>query len=445
MSTKPNRRTFLRRSAVGAALAATSSPWGISQESAKPAALGGAPVRKASFASWPQIQANDKNVWSDVLEKKGWCRLNGDYVKTFEREYAAMLGARDCIATSSGTTALFSSLNALGVGPGDEVIVSPYTFVASVNVILLQHAVPVFVDTDRASFQIDATKIEAAITERTKCIIPVHLGGYPADLDKILAVAKKHNIPVLEDACQAHLAEWRGKKVGTIGDLGCFSFQVTKNLSGGEGGAITGSNEELMDRCFSFHSNGRERKNTYGFQYLHNGVNARMTEFQGAILTQQMTRIEAQAKRRSDNADYLTSLLDPIAGIHPAKLYDGVTQSAYHLYMLRYDPKEFSGLPRDKFKSAMQKEGIPCSTGYSPLNKEPFLDESLNSAGYQTIYGKEYINRWFKNNHLPENDRLCEEAIWFLQFMLLGEKSDMEQIAVAIRKIQQHSSVLAKA
>lgn len=445
MSQKSNRRTFLRRSAVGAAMAAASSPWGNSNPSEKPALMGGAPVRKAPFASWPQIQGNDKAVWKDVLEKKGWCRLNGDYVNTFEKSFAQMLGASDCIATSSGTTALFSSLNALGVGPGDEVIVSPYTFVASVNVILLQHAVPVFIDTDRMSFQIDAEKIEAAITERTKCIMPVHLGGYPANMDKILAVAKKHNIPVLEDACQAHLAEWRGVKVGAVGDLGCFSFQVTKNLSGGEGGAITGSNEDLMDRCFSFHSNGRERKNTYGFRYLHNGVNARMTEFQGAVLTQQMTRIEQQSKRRSENADYLTSLLGPIAGIHPAKLYDGVTQSAYHLYMLRYDPNQFSGLSRDKFASAMQKEGIPCSTGYSPLNKEPFLKETLYTPGYQTIYGKDYIDKWFQNNQLPENDRLCEEAIWFLQFMLLGERSDMEQIAEAILKIQNHSAELNKA
>ncbi len=446
MQQKTNRRAFMRRSAVSAALAAGAAPIALASSNKNtPAALGGSPVRKAKFDAWPQIHANDKAVWKNVLEQKGWCRLNGDSVNQFETSFAQLLGVDDCIATSSGTTALFCSLNALGVGPGDEVIVPPYTFVATVNVILLQHAVPVFVDTDRETFQIDAQKIEAAITERTKCIMPVHLGGYPADMDSILAIGKKHNIPVLEDACQAHLAEWRGTKVGAVGDLGCFSFQVTKNLSGGEGGAITGANEPLMDRCYSFHSNGRERKNTYGFRYLHNGVNARMTEFQGALLTAQMTRIEDQAKRRNENAAYLTSLLEPISGIHPAKLYDGVTQGAYHLYMLRYDPDEFSGLSRDKFKAALQKEGIPCSTGYSPLNQEPFLDETLHSTGYQTIYGKQYIDDWFQNNQLPENDKLCGEAIWFLQFMMLGPKSDMEQIAVAIRKIQQHSAALANA
>ena len=445
MNVNSSRRMFLRRSAVGAALAVASPPWVIAQASDQPAALGGAPVKKTPFASWPQIYANDKTAWNDVLEKKEWCRNNGDYVKTFEREYANMLGAKECLATSSGTTALFTSLNALGVEPGDEVIVSPYTFVASVNVILLQHAIPVFVDTDCETFQLDADKIEDAITDRTKCMIPVHLVGYPADLDKILRVAKKHKIAVLEDACQAHLAEWRGKKVGTLGELGCFSFQVTKNLSSGEGGAISGSNEDLMDRCYSFHSNGRERKNAKGFRYQHNGVNVRMTEFQGALLLQQMTRITAQAEKRTQNADYLTSLLEPIAGIHPAKLYEGATRSAYHLYMLRYDPNEFSGLSREKFKSALQKEGIPCSTGYSPLNKEPFLKETLYSKGYQSIYGKEYLDQWFEKNHLPENDRLCGEALWFLQFMMLGEKSGMEQIAEAIRKIQKHSSELAAA
>ena len=212
-----------------------------------------------------------------------------------------MLGAKGCVATASGTTALFTSLNALGVGPGDEVIVPPYTFVATINVVMLQFAIPVFVDTDRQTFQIDATKIESAITPRTKVILPVHLGGSPANMDSILEVAKKHKLAVLEDACQAHLAEWRQRKVSTIGDLGCFSFQASKNLNSGEGGAILGNNEELLERCRSFQNNGRGTRGA-GFQFVRNGSNHRITEFQATLLSEQLTRLESQAKTREQNA-----------------------------------------------------------------------------------------------------------------------------------------------
>ena len=197
--------------------------------------------------------------------------------------WANTLGAKHCLAVANGTSALITSLAALGVGPGDEVIVPPYTFVATVNAVSMHHALPIFVDTDPETFQIDARKIEAAITEKTRCIIPVHLGGAAADLDAIAAIAAKHKIPVLEDACQAHLAEWRGRKVSTLGDLGCFSFQGSKNLNSGEGGAILTNNDQLIEQCKSFQNNGRGTS-TAGFSYVRNGANLRMTEFQAALL-----------------------------------------------------------------------------------------------------------------------------------------------------------------
>jgi dTDP-4-amino-4,6-dideoxygalactose transaminase len=245
------RREFLGSTLAGAAgLALLPSPAAFaSPTSQKLAVLGGTPVRKKPFPGWPIVENNDRQAWINVLQEGEWCRLTSRgplYVKHFEEKYAAMTGAKHCLASSSGTTALFTSLNALDVGPGDEVIVPPYTFVATINAVFLQHALPVYVDTDRKTFQIDADKIEAAITPRTRCILPVHLGGNPVNLDKILAIAKKHNLRVLEDACQAHLAEWRGKKVGTLGDLGCFSFQASKNLNCGEGGAILSNSTELI-------------------------------------------------------------------------------------------------------------------------------------------------------------------------------------------------------
>ena len=214
-----------------------------------------------------------------------------------------LTGAKTCLATANGTAALFTSLNAMGIEPGDEVIVPPYTFIATVNVVLRQHALPVFVDTDPETFQMDARKLEAAITPRTRAIVPVHLGGSVCDLDAILAIAKRRGVPVLEDACQAHLAEWRGRKVGTLGQAGCFSFQASKNLNSGEGGAILTDDEDLRERCYAFHNNGSGLRSIgNNFTYASQGCNLRMPEFQAALLTAQMARIEAQAKTRTANA-----------------------------------------------------------------------------------------------------------------------------------------------
>ena len=440
------RRDFLSRTAAGSlGLALSGTPaLKAAAEPAKPAVLGGPPVRSEPFPSWPVIADVDETNWRDVLHARGWCRLNGSYAERFEKEYASLLGAKDCLATMNGTSALLASLAALDIGPGDEVLVPPYTFVATINVVLLVHGLPVFVDTDPSTFQIDARKIEARITDRTRCIIPVHLGGNPADLDTVMAVGKKHDLAVLEDACQAHLAEWRGRKVGTIGDAGCFSFQVTKNLCSGEGGAVVSDNIELMDRAFAFHGNGRERTQKSGFGYVRNGANLRMTEFQAALLLGGMTRLEEQSRIREQNAARLTAMLEAIPGITPARMYEGTTRNAYHLYMFHYDADAFAGLPRDGFLRALQAEGVPCMGGYSPLNKHSFIEAALRSRGYRAIYSAERIDRYFAENECPANDKLCQEAVWFTQTMLLGPGSDMDQIAEAIAKIRAHAGAITK-
>lgn len=411
----------------------------------KPATLGGTPVRDKPFQSWPKVAQGDEDLWLDVLHQKAWCRLDGNVANQFEQAYARALGVKDCIAVNSGTHSLYACCKAMDIGPGDEVLVPPYTFVATVNVPLLCYALPVYVDTDRDTFQMDPAKIEEKITERTRAIMPVHLGGNVCDMDAINAIARKHNLYVLEDACQAHYAEWKHKRVGGWGDAGCFSFQVTKNLSSGEGGAVTSNNMELMDRVYSFHSNGRERQNTYGFSYLNNGTNMRMTEFQAALLLRGLTRIERQANTRARNAAYLKQLLADVPGIHVAKEYAGTTMNAYHLFMFRYDADAFDGLPRETFLAALQREGIPCSSGYSPLNKEPFFERTLRTRGFETVYGKETIDAAIANTECPENDKLCSEAVWLLQFMMLGDHSDMEQIADAIRKIQRNAGAIKQA
>lgn len=427
------RRSFLASGAAGLALANTD----------KPAILGGEPVRKAQFPSWPMQDQTEERELLAVLRSGRWNRASA--VDRFEAQYSKLLGAGQCLATANGTSALLTALNVLGIGAGDEVIVPPYTFVATVNVVLQLHAMPVFVDSDIETFQIDASKIERAITPRTKLILPVHLGGNAANLDAILAVAKKHNVPVIEDACQAHLAEWRNRKVGTYGAMGCFSFQASKNLNSGEGGAIVCNDATLIERCFAFHNNSRPRRGVpTNFAYGERGLNLRLTDLQAALLVSQMTRLEKQSRRREENAAHLTRLLSDIPGIRPEKMYDGCTRNAYHLYMFRYDAAAFAGLPRGRFLEALKAEGVPASSGYSPLNQEPVLKNTLASRGYKRVYSAKELAEWPARNECPANDRLCSEAVWLTQTMLLGERSDMEQIAGAVGKIQRHAGAIAR-
>jgi dTDP-4-amino-4,6-dideoxygalactose transaminase len=431
-----NRRHFLASS--GVAVTASANPV------SRPALLGGAPVRGKGWNKWPVFDETEEKAVLDVLRSGKWYRGSGAMVRKFEAQYAALTGAKYCLATANGTSALLASLGALGVGPGDEVILPPYTFVATVNVILAHHALPVFVDSDIETFQIDHRKIESAITANTRLIMPVHLGGGSVDLDAILALADKRNLPVIEDACQSHLAEWRGAKVGTYGLAGCFSFQASKNLNSGEGGAVLTSDADFLDRASEFHSNSSSQhaaRRRSGYQ--SNGLNLRMPEFQAALLMAQMTRLEKQSKTRETNAQYLTKMLGEIPGIRPAAMYAGNTRNAYHLYMFRYDASRFANLPRAKFLKALAAEGIPASPGYTPLNQQPLVQGIADSRAYQRIYGEAELKRWRERNLCPQNDKLCEEAVWLTQTMLLGPREDMEQIAEGIRKIQRHAGDLA--
>jgi dTDP-4-amino-4,6-dideoxygalactose transaminase len=436
MADSVTRRQFVAAAGAGGLGLAYAS-------NSKLAVLGGEPVRKAPFPGWPVIGSPEENGLMEVLRSGKWFRGYGDVVNRFEKQYAELTGAKHCLATASGTAALFTSLNALDVGPGDEVLVPPYTFIATINVVLLQHAIPIFVDTDIETFQMDVTKVEPAITDRTAAIIPVHLGGAAVNMDTLLAITQKRKIPVIEDACQAHLGEWRGKKVGTLGTTGCFSFQASKNLNSGEGGAVLTNNDELAEKAYAFHNNGRGRGvGGYTFSYRAQGSNERMTEFQAALLLAQMTRLEEQARLREQNAAYLTQMLNEIPGIQVAKTYSGCTRNAYHLFMFRYRKEAFAEAPLEKFLKALRAEGIPCSAGYSPLNKEPFIKNVLNSKGYRRIYPEKLLKQWEERNQCPMNDRLCQEAVWLTQTMLLGTRQDMEQIAAAIRKIQANAGDL---
>ena len=438
-----SRRIFLGAASAMAASSASSAAPPARGASAKPAVLGGEPVRKGPFHEWPLVQSNDEQALLRTLRSGDWYRRGGDQVPTFERDWGRKLGAKHVLATNGGTTALFAAVAALEIGPGDEVIVPPYTFIATVNAVLLHHALPIFVDTHPETHQIDASKIEAAITPRTRALLPVHIAGAPCDLDAILALSKRRSLPVIEDACQAHLAEWRGKSVGLHGEMGAFSFQASKNLNCGEGGCLVTNDDRHIAAASAFHNNGSSLHGSDGGVGTGHGCNLRMTEFQASVLLSQMERIEAQAHRRTENAAYLDKLLAEVPGVTPAAIHDGCTRNAYHLYMLRYEPETFAGMSKKQLQDAMQAEGIPLSGGYDELNKTDFLEKTFASRPFKAIYSDKQIADWRERNQTPVNARVCSTAFWFSQTTLLGSKNDMELIAEAFRKVQANAGAIA--
>lgn len=441
------RRAFLAAS-TGTIAAVASSRVPVyanaGKRAGKLAILGGKPVRAKAWPAWPVWDRSAEEHVISILRSGNWYRGQGKTVTKFEEQYAQLMGAKRCVCTFNGTNALLTAMHVLDVGVGDEVIVSPYTFIATYNVLIGSSALPVFADTDPETFQINPDKIEERITERTRAIMPVHILGLPANMDKIMAIARKHKLIVIEDACQAWLAEWRGKKCGTLGDLGCFSFQNSKHLPIGEGGAIIGDDEELMDRVMSFHNCGRpfgSVKRTSSYPII--GTNRRMMEYQAAVGLSQIKRLESDTARRNENAKYLTSRIKDIPGIVPHRLYEGVTRAAYHLYPFRYKKEHFNNAPRNKFLAAMRAEGVPCSGGYGPQYKDGLIEDALNSKNFKRSFSKARLNKYRQELNFPDNDQLCREAVWLSQSMLLGSKSDIGDIADAILKISENRDKLA--
>ena len=467
MKKNVSRREFIRQNSVGSLSVVlapslltgdfgtgTASTVGLPVPTVKSSAsglavLGGAPVRTKDWATWPIWKPEtDEKQLLDVIRSGVWSRAN--VATEFEQKWAQALGVKRSLLVVNGTNALIIALNQLNIRAGDEVIVPPYTFIATISAVLATGAMPIFVDVDPETFQIDPAKIEARITPRTKAIIPVHILGLPADMTRILPIAQKHNLVVIEDACQAHLAEINHQKVGTLGHAGCFSFQNSKNLAIGEGGAIVSHDEAFMDRCFSYQNFG----NPYGTAVgsvttgsVRQGTKLRITDYQAAIGLAQLKRLDDQTTTRNVNAAYLKSQIKDIPGIVPYKLYDTVTRAAFHLFPFRYQKEAFKGLSRDGFLKALRAEGIPCSSGYATLTNQPYLNDAFQSKNFQKVYPKDMLDfkQYVAKNHCPQNDKLCnEEAVWFTQNMLLGDKSDMTDITDAIGKVHKNADQLTK-
>jgi dTDP-4-amino-4,6-dideoxygalactose transaminase len=395
------------------------------------ALFGGTPIRTRPFTSWPVFGAEEEQRLLRVLRSGNWGRLDGTEVSEFEERFAKMHGCRHAVAVVNGTVALRIALLAAGIQAEDEVIVPPYTFVATATAVLEANAIPVFADIDPDTFNLDPGTVAAAITPRTKAIVPVHFAGQPADMDALNALAGDRGILVLEDAAHAHGASYRGRPAGSLGRMATFSFQSSKNLTSGEGGIITTNDDGLAEACRSIHNCGRVPD---GVWYEHHVVsgNYRLGEFQGAVLNCQLDRLEEQTATRDRNGRRLASRLSALPGLHPQKRPPECTRHSHHLFMLRIDAAEF-GASRSAVLDALTAEGIPCSAGYGySLPDQPlFRNKAFGPYVPQASARLDY-----RASRCPNSDMICrEQGLWLGQNLLLGSDEDVDDIARAFEKV----------
>lgn len=385
--------------------------------------------------SWPVFDETEINAVSDIIRSGEWGNPDCDgYVASFEKEFSEYCGVKYAISCVNGSVALRLALIACGVKPGDEVIVPPYTFIATASIVMEANCVPVFADINPDTYNLDPVAVEKAITSRTKVIIPVHFAGQSCNMDAIMNIAGKHNLRVIEDACHAHGAEYMGKKLGSIGDAGCFSFQSSKNLTSGEGGMVITNDKKIFDIVNSLHNVGRIAGGKW-YEHHNLGCNYRITQIQAVLLSYQLKRLEKQTQLRDKNGLFLNSLLEKIEGISPLTRGHGETLHSYHIFIFRYDKTKFNNLPKAEFTEMLAAEGVPSFIGYpEPLYKQP-LFQKMNIFCYAI---PEYVD--YSKVYCPVTEKACyEEAVWIMQHAMLGSEADMEKFAEAIMKIQHYA------
>src|SRR5215831_15541714 len=409
------------------------------------AIVGGEPIRHAPFPRWPFWNQEEIEAVQAVVASGRWGARQGGEVGHFEAEFAAYQDAAHGIAVTNGTVALKLALTAAGVGLGDEVIMPGYTFVATATAALEIGAVPVFADIDPGTYTLDPVSVEACITPRTRAIVPVHLGGRPADMDALMALAQRHDLVVIEDAAQAWGASWRGRKAGTLGHAAGFSFQSSKNITAGEGGIILTNDAAIGALAQSLSNCGRQPDGLWYAHYVLGG-NYRLSEFHGAVLRVQLRRYPPQLARRQANAAYLEQALSEVAGITTLRQDERVTSNAYHVLFLQYHPAAFGGASKERFLAAMRAEGIDAMhAGYSlPVYRQPVLLAKNFGLSTPPLFSGVYSDvPDYSQVALPATDRACtEEALWVRQSVLLGERQDMDDIVAAIDKVRRYSHEL---
>lgn len=402
------------------------------------ALFGGKPVRSRPFPSWPIFGKPEQRRLLRTLCSGKWGRLQGPEVAEFERRFAAMHGCKHGLAVVNGTVSLRIALMAAGLPANAEVIIPPYTFFSTASAVIEANMVPIFADVDLHTFNLDPKAVAAAITPRTRAIIPVHFAGQPADMRALMAIAKKHKLLVIEDAAHAHGASYRNKPAGSLGHIASFSFQSSKNLTSGEGGIITTNDHTLAESCRSMHNCGRIPTGVWYEHHVISG-NYRLGEFQGAVLNAQLDRLDQQTKTRDRNGQYLAARISQLPGIYPQQRPKDCTRHSYHLFMLRIDSKSF-GVPRAAAIKALQAEGIPCSAGYGfslhhqPMFRHqafgPYLPKARRSLNYRKV-------------SCPNSDLICrEQCVWLEQNLFLGTRADMDDIASAFERVYEQRAAL---
>ena len=422
----------------------------------KLAVKGGKPVvdmKKNPWPKWPVWSSAEKKSLLEVLDSGVWS-YNGPKELAFNKAFAATIKSKFALCVANGTVSIQLALEALGVGWGDEVIVPGLTWQATAAAVVDVNAVPVLVDVLPDTWCIDPAAVEAAITPRTRAIIPVHLYGCICDMDAIMKIARKHKLGVVEDCAHQHGSVWKNKPVGSIGDIGSFSFQLSKVLTAGEGGALTTSDRELYAKLDALRNCGRRPKmdvvkgakgaGSYGSEgdFIQSG-NYRITDFQAAILVEQLKRMMDQVRDRDDKAIYLNGLLAKIPGIAPMKRDKRTTLQSYFNFAFRYDKTAFGGAPVAAFRKALEAElGVPTVEHcYVPLNDCSLYRPLTKKRYHLSAVHWEAINPGrFK---LPvSEDAYKNTSVTFHHSILMAKKSGVDRVAEAIRKIQENASEL---
>jgi dTDP-4-amino-4,6-dideoxygalactose transaminase len=406
----------------------------------KLAITGGEPLRRTPFTAWPIAQKEEALALEDVLTSTKWGGqpFPGKYANSFAKKFAEFHTAKYAQCVSTGTIAIQAALKAIDIRPGDEVIAPAYTWEGTVGPVLLLNAIPVFVDIDPDTYCLDAKLIEKAITPKTKAILPVHLGMRFADMDEILRIAAKHKLKVIEDCAHAHGGMWKGKGAGSMGDLGAFSFQSSKLITSGEGGAVITNNLEYMERVQSYINAGRASL-TDQFHHRIVGFNYRIGEFQAAVLGPQLDRLPQQAAIREKNMKHLESKLQNTPALGLLKPDPRITRLAPYGFVIKYFSEKAKDIPRAAFVAAMQLEGIPCDgLFYEPVYKSSLFP--LDPQDFPALsWGREKPLDLRNLYSCPESDRAAyHEAVWFPHQIFLGSTEDIDAIANALHKVLEN-------
>ncbi len=406
----------------------------------RPAILGGTPVRDGKqWPSWPQWDAAERQGLTGVLESGAWSGSRGGQAKSWAEELAAFQSARHGLALTNGTHTLEAALAACGIGEGDEVIVPAITFAATATTVLAVNATPVIVDVDPGSLCIDVAAAEAAIGERTRAIVPVHIAGRACDMDALTELCKRRGLALIEDCAHAPGTRWRGRGVGSFGSFGSFSCEASKLITAGEGGALTTGDEDLRARAWSYVNCGRV-EGGHWYHHATYGSNLRMTEWQGALLRAQLRRYPGQQQLREERAAMLGAALTEIPGIEPQSADERSERRAYYAYVIHYEPAEFAGLHLNGLEAALAAEGIEFGDCYPSLNTlelfrtgnfAPRLRDGAPRLDYGTL-------------RLPHAERVATSTLWLSHPMLLAEAEDVLDIARALARIQANAEAVAR-